>query len=160
MTIVLWILAIVLIAVGVAGTVLPAIPGATMVFGGIALAAWADGFTRIPVWVVVVVGVLAALTWVIDLAAAAAGAKRMGASPWAIFGAAVGTIVGIFTGFVGLLFLPLAGAALGEYLAKRDLRRAGQVGVATWLGLLIGTAAKVAIVFAMLGFFVGALLIG
>jgi uncharacterized protein YqgC (DUF456 family) len=107
-----------------------------------------------------VAGVLAALTWVIDVAAAAAGAKRAGASPWAIAGAAIGTIAGVFTGFVGLLFLPLAGAALGEYLAKRDLMRAGHVGLATWIALLIGTAAKVAIAFAMVGLFVGALLIG
>jgi uncharacterized protein YqgC (DUF456 family) len=157
MTALLWVIAIVIMAVGVAGTILPAIPGATLVFGGIALAAWADGFTRIPVWVVVVAGLLAALTWVIDFLAAAAGAKRMGASAWAVVGAAVGTVAGIFTGFVGLIFLPLAGAALGEFAAKRDLVRAGKVGVATWLGLLIGTAAKVAIVFAMLGLFAIAL---
>ena len=145
-------------AIGVAGTLLPAIPGATMVFGGIALAAWADGFARIPVWVVVVTGMLAALTWVIDFMAAAAGARRAGASAWGVVGAAVGTIAGIFTGFVGLIFLPLVGAALGEFAAKRDILRAGKVGVATWLGLLIGTAAKVAIVFAMLGLFAVALL--
>ena len=157
MTAVLWVLAGLMMAVGVAGTVLPAIPGATMVFGGIALAAWADGFARIPVWVVVVTGLLAALTWVIDFMAAAAGAKRVGASGWAVVGAAVGTLAGIFTGFVGLVFLPLAGAALGEFAAKRDLIRAGKVGIATWLGLLIGTAAKVAIVFAMLGLFAVAL---
>jgi uncharacterized protein YqgC (DUF456 family) len=160
MTAALWILAVLLIVVGVAGTILPAIPGATLVFGGIALAAWADGFTRIPVWVVVVVGVLAALTWVIDIAASAAGAKRAGASPWAVVGAALGTIAGVFTGFVGLLFLPLAGAALGEFLAKRDLFRAGKVGIATWLGLLVGTAVKVAIVFAMIGMLVVALVVG
>ena len=145
-------------AIGVAGTLLPAIPGATMVFGGIALAAWADGFARIPVWVVVVTGLLAALTWVIDFMAAAAGARRAGARAWAVVGAAIGTIAGIFTGFVGLIFLPLVGAALGEFAAKRDILRAGKVGVATWLGLLIGTAAKVAIVFAMLGLFAVALL--
>jgi uncharacterized protein YqgC (DUF456 family) len=160
MTALLWIVAVLLIVVGLVGTILPALPGATLVFGGIALAAWADGFTRVPLWVVVVAGVLAALTWVIDVAAAAAGAKRVGASPLAIAGAAIGTIAGVFTGFVGLLFLPLAGAALGEYLAKRDLMRAGHVGLATWIALLIGTAAKVAIAFAMVGLFVGALLIG
>ncbi|MEO8486420.1 MAG: DUF456 domain-containing protein [Betaproteobacteria bacterium] len=159
MTFLLWALAAALIAVGIAGTILPAIPGATLVFGGIALAAWVDDFARVPVWVVVVAGVLAALTWVIDLAAGAAGAKRMGASPWAVVGAAVGTIAGVFTGLVGLLFLPLAGAALGEYLARRDLVRAGKVGIATWIGLLVGTAAKVAIAFAMLGLFVAALIL-
>jgi len=160
MTILLWSVAVVLIAVGVVGTVLPAIPGATLVFVGIALAAWIGDFARIPVWMVVVAGVLAALTWVIDFAAASAGAKRLGASPWAVAGAAIGTVVGIFAGLVGLLFLPLAGAAIGEYLAERDLLRAGKVGLATWLGIVIGTALKVAIVFAMLGMFVAALLVG
>jgi len=157
MAAVLWVVAVMMMAVGIAGTILPAIPGATMVFGGIALAAWADGFTRIPVWVVVVAGLLAALTWVIDFMAAAAGARRVGASGWAVVGAAAGTIAGIFTGFVGLIFLPLAGAALGEFAARRDVVRAGKVGIATWLGLIVGTAAKVAIVFAMLGLFAIAL---
>ena len=104
-------------------------------------------------------GVLAALTWVVDFAAAAVGARRVGASPWAVAGAAIGTVAGIFTGLVGLLFLPLAGAAIGEYLAERDMLRAGKVGLSTWLGIVIGTALKVAIVFAMLGMFVAALLL-
>lgn len=160
MTTFLWLLAVALIVVGVVGTVLPAIPGATLVFAGIALAAWIGDFARIPVWIVVVAGVLAALTWVIDFAAASVGAKRVGASPWAIAGAALGTIAGVFTGLVGLLFLPLAGAAIGEFLAERDLLRAGKVGLATWLGIVIGTALKVAIVFAMLGMFAAALLVG
>ena len=159
MTIFLWVLAVVLIVVGMVGTVLPAIPGSTLVFAGIALAAWIGDFARIPVWIVVVAGVLAALTWVVDVAAAAVGARRVGASPWAVAGAAIGTVAGIFTGFVGLLFLPLAGAAIGEYLAERDMLRAGKVGLATWLGIVIGTALKVAIVFAMLGMFVAALLL-
>ncbi len=159
MTIFLWVLAVVLIVVGVVGTVLPAIPGSTLVFAGIALAAWIGDFAQIPVWIVVVAGVLAALTWVVDFAAAAVGARRVGASPWAVAGAAIGTVAGIFTGLVGLLFLPLAGAAIGEYLAERDMLRAGKVGLATWLGIVIGTALKVAIVFAMLGMFVAALLL-
>ena len=160
MTILLWSVAAVLVAVGLVGTVLPAIPGSTLVFAGIALGAWIDGFTRIPVWVVVVAGLLAAATWVVDLVAVAAGAKRVGASPWAIAGAALGTIAGVFTGLVGLLFLPLAGAAIGEFLAERDVLRAGKVGVATWLGLVIGTALKVAITFAMLGIAAAALVLG
>jgi len=75
-----------------------------------------------------------------------------------VLGAMIGAVAGIFMGFVGLLFMPLVGAAVGEYIAQRDLRRAGTVGVATWLGLLVGTAVKVAIVFAMIGAFVVALL--
>jgi uncharacterized protein YqgC (DUF456 family) len=158
-TVVLWIAAVVLIAVGVAGTILPAIPGVTLVFLGMLLGAWIDGFTRIPVWLVVVFAVLTAIAWAVDYFAAAAGAKRVGASRFAVIGAMIGTVAGIFTGFVGLLFMPLIGAAAGELIAQRDVRRAGTVGIATWLGLLVGTAVKVAIVFAMIGVFVVALLL-
>jgi uncharacterized protein YqgC (DUF456 family) len=77
----------------------------------------------------------------------------------AIAGAAIGTIAGIFTGLWGLLFMPLVGAAIGEYLARKDALRAGKVGIATWLGMLVGTVVKVAIVFLMVGVFVAALLI-
>ena len=97
--------------------------------------------------------------WIVDFAAAALGAKRAGASKLALLGAVIGTFVGVVTGLWGLLFMPLAGAAIGEYAAQRDLRRAGKVGLATWVGLLLGTAAKVAIVFAMIGIFVFALLV-
>jgi uncharacterized protein YqgC (DUF456 family) len=159
MTAILWAVAIALILIGAAGTLLPALPGATLVFGGIVLAAWIDGFARIPVWVLVLLGVLTAMAWIVDHAAAALGAKRAGASRLAIVGAVVGTFAGIFTGLWGLLFMPLAGAAIGEFVAQRDARRAGKVGVATWIGLLLGTAAKVAIVFAMIGIFVFALLV-
>jgi uncharacterized protein YqgC (DUF456 family) len=159
MTVVLWITAITLIVIGVVGTVVPALPGVILVFAGISLAAWIDDFARIPVWVVVVLGVLTAFAWAVDYAAAALGAKRAGASPRAIVGAALGTIVGIFTGLWGLVFMPLVGAAIGEYSAQRDLRQAGKVGIATWVGLLLGTAAKIAIVFAMIGIFIAALLV-
>ena len=159
MTIVLWIIAIVLIVIGIVGTVVPAVPGVTLMFAGMVLGAWIDDFTRVRVWVLVVLGVLTALAWIVDFAAAALGAKRVGASGRAVVGAAVGTIAGIFTGLWGLLFMPLVGAAIGEYSAQRDLRRAGKVGVATWVGLLLGTAVKIAIDFAMVGIFVTVLLV-
>lgn len=159
MHVLLWLAALALVALGVVGTVLPALPGALLVFGGIALAAWIDDFTRIGVVTLAILGALTVAAWATDLVAAAAGARKVGASWLAIAGATIGTVAGVFTGIVGLVFLPLAGAALGEYLARRDLARAGKVGFATWLGLVIGTAVKVAIVFTMLGVFAAALLI-
>jgi hypothetical protein len=159
MTVLLWVLASVLIVLGVVGTVLPALPGPALVFAGVILAAWIDDFARIGGVTLVVLGVLTLLAWATDLASAAAGAKKVGASWIAIAGATIGTVAGVFTGLIGLVFLPLVGAAIGEYIAQRDLRRAGKVGVATWLGIVIGTAVKVAIVFAMLGVFALALLV-
>ena len=95
----------------------------------------------------------------VDYVAAALGAKRAGASRQAIIGAAIGTVAGIFSGLWGLLFMPLVGAAIGEYLVQRDVRRAGEAGIATWIGLLLGTVAKVAIVLTMVGIFVFALFV-
>jgi hypothetical protein len=158
-TILLWVLAALMIVIGVIGTVLPALPGAVLVFAGIVLAAWIDDFTRISAWTLVAVGLLTALAFAADYVAAAAGAKKAGASRLSIIGAALGTLAGVFTGFVGLLFLPLVGAAVGEYFSQRDVGRAGRVGLATWLGLLVGTAVKVAIVFTMVGLFVVALIV-
>ncbi|HEU4622455.1 MAG TPA: DUF456 domain-containing protein [Burkholderiaceae bacterium] len=154
----LWVLAVAAIVIGIIGTVLPALPGVVLVFAGIALGAWIDGFTRVSSNMLIVIGVLALAAWATDYIAAAMGAKRAGASRSALVGAALGTVAGIFTGFIGLLFMPLVGAAVGEYLAQRDVMRAGRVGMATWIGMIIGTAVKLAIVFVMVGLFIVALL--
>lgn len=159
MTVLLWIVVVLLMLVGIVGTILPAIPGVMLVFGGVVLAAWIDDFARIPVWLVVLCAVLTIVAWVIDYVAAAAGAKTMGASRLAVVGAVAGTVVGIFTGLWGLLFMPLAGAAIGEFIARRDAIHASKVGVATWAGLIVGTAAKLAIAFAMIGAVIVALLL-
>ena len=100
-----------------------------------------------------------AIAWAVDYIAAAIGVKRTGASRWAIIGAAIGTVAGIFSGLWGLLFMPLVGAAIGEYIVQRDLRRAGRVGVAASIGLLIATVAKLAIALTMVGIFVFALIV-
>ncbi|KPF45721.1 hypothetical protein IP87_07770 [beta proteobacterium AAP121] len=153
----LWALSALLIVVGVAGTVLPALPGTAFVLGGIVLGAWIDDFTRVPVWVVVLCAVLAVLAWVLDYVAGLMGARRAGASKQALIGAAVGTVVGLFMGIVGVLFMPLVGAAVGEYLARKNERQALHVGVATWLGIMAGLLAKVVLAFMMIGIFIVAL---
>ncbi|MDQ3446175.1 MAG: DUF456 family protein [Pseudomonadota bacterium] len=159
MTTTLWIVAVLLILVGLAGTVLPALPGVPLIFGGVLLAAWIGDFQRISVFTVVVMATLAVLGIVIDYVAAAVSAKRAGASKEGIVGAAIGTLAGVFTGLWGLLFMPLVGAAVGEFIAHKDMLRAGKVGAATWFGLLVATAVKLAIAFTMVGVFIAALLI-
>jgi uncharacterized protein YqgC (DUF456 family) len=154
-----WILSVALIMVGVAGTVLPALPGTLFVLAGIVLGAWIDGFTRVGWPSVTVVAVLAVLAWGLDYVAGLLGARKAGASRQAIVGAALGTVAGLFMGLVGVLFMPLVGAAVGEYLAQKNHQRAVKVGIATWLGIMAGLAAKVVIAFMMIGVFVAALLI-
>lgn len=155
----LWILCAALIVAGLAGTVLPVLPGTVLVWAGIVLGAWIDDFQRVGTTTLVVVTVLAALAWVLDYVAGLLGARKAGASRQALLGAAIGTVAGLFMGVVGVLFMPLVGAALGEYLAQKDQHRAVRVGVATWLGIMLGLLAKVVLAFIMVGLFVAALLI-
>ncbi len=155
----LWILCAALILAGLAGTVLPVLPGTLLVWGGVVLGAWIDDFTRVGVTTLVVVTVLAVLAWGLDYVAGLMGAKKAGASKLALLGAAAGTVVGLFMGLVGVLFMPLVGAAAGEYLARKDQTRAVKVGVATWVGIMVGLIAKVVLAFIMVGIFLASLLI-
>ena len=154
-----WVAATLLIITGIAGMVLPALPGTILVLAGIVLGAWLDDFTRVKPWVVAIIAMLALIAWATDYVATVMGAKKAGASTLAIVGAALGTIVGIFMGLVGVLFMPFVGAVIGEFIAQRNARQAAKVGLATWLGLLVGTVVKLALVFMMIGIFVAALLL-
>jgi uncharacterized protein YqgC (DUF456 family) len=160
MTIALWVLAAICVTAGVAGIVLPVLPGAPLVWLGLLFAAWADGFMRVSGWTLAFLAVLALSTVLIDLLAAALGAKRVGASRWALVGAALGTVVGLFFSLPGLVLGPFAGAVIGELLHRRndrpdgpDWKAAGKVGLGTTLGLVLGMAAKSAVIFTMLGVF-------
>ena len=150
-TILLWCGAAALVVGGLAGLVLPALPGAPLLFGGILLAAWIEDFRYIGTGTLIAVGVLAALTFVADFVAGALGAKRYGASSRAVLGATIGAVVGIFFGLVGVLLGPFVGAVIGELSVRRDLEAASRAGVGATIGLAIGTAAKLALGFAMIG---------
>jgi uncharacterized protein len=138
------ILAAALIFAGLAGAVVPMLPGIPLIFGGIWLASAVDHYQHVgPAWLIGI-GSIAAFGVVLDLTAAALGAKRIGASAQAVSGALIGTLVGLFLGIPGLIFGPFLGALLGELSAGRSLPRSTHVGVAAWIGLIFGTLIKLA----------------
>lgn len=148
-------LAVLLVIVGIVGTVLPVLPGALFVFAGLFVAAWADDFARVGFGGLSIVAALGLLSLLVDFLGSVLGAKRVGASRQALVGAALGAIVGMFFGIPGLILGPLVGAVLGEFLARGGLVRAGKVGLATSLGLLFAAIAKLVLAFAMVGTFLG-----
>ena len=157
MSILLWVAGVALMLVGLAGIILPALPGHVLILAGLVLAAWADGFTRVGVWTLVIIALIAAGSYLVDFAGAALGAKKLGASSRAMVGAGLGTIAGLFFGLPGIILGPFAGAVIGELTVKQDLRQAGKAGVAAWIGFAVGTAVKVGMAFLMIGIFAGAL---
>jgi uncharacterized protein YqgC (DUF456 family) len=153
----LWVLALALVVAGFAGLVLPVMPGAVLIFAGLLLAAWADGFTRVGAFTLTVIGLLVVAIYVIELLGATLGAKRLGASKRAVTGAALGTVVGLFFGIPGLLLGPFLGAALGEWTIHRELRRAGGAGLRAWIGFVLGTGVKIALALSMVAIFFAAM---
>ena len=159
MTIVLWTLAVAMVIVGLIGVVMPALPGHMLILAGLLVGAWAEGFTRVGVWTMVIVGVIALASYGVDFVAVALGAKRLGASARAMTGAALGTVAGFFFGLPGVIVGPFVGAVIGELTTHRDFAKAGKAGVAAWIGFAIGTAVKVALAFLMIAIFVAALIL-
>ena len=146
----LWIVAALLVAIGTAGVVLPVLPGVLLVWAGLVLGAWIDGFAYVgrgTLWLLTGIAVLA---YAVDFAASALGARRAGAHPRAVIGAALGAIVGLFFGLPGIVLGPFGGAVLGQLSTRGGLRHAGRVGVATWVGMLLGGAVKLGLVLTML----------
>jgi hypothetical protein len=160
MDIALYVLAALLIVGGLAGAVLPVLPGIPMIFGGIWLAAAVGGYRHLGLWWLLAIGVLGALGVVVDFVAGTLGAKRVGASQRALWGAAMGTLLGMFLGIPGLLFGPFLGALAGELASGTSVLRSAHVGVGTWLGLLFGTLVKLVLSFVMIGLFGVAMLFG
>lgn len=147
----LWAVALVLVSAGVAGLVLPFLPGVPLLFLGLLVAAWAEGFTHVGAGTLAVLAFLALLAWATDIAAGALGARRFGASPRAVAAAGVGALVGIFFGLPGIVLGPFAGAMLAELWQRRSLVEAGRSGVGTLAGLVLAVAVKLTLAFAMIG---------
>ncbi len=158
MEILLYALGAAALLAGVAGVVLPVLPGSILLFGGALLVAWAGGFQRVGWPTLVIAGLLALAIQAVDWVAAALGAKAAGASRWAVAGASLGLLVGLFFGPLGLLLGPAVGAIALEYAKDPDFQHALKAGAGTFVGFLVGSVVKVALAFLLLGVLLVALL--
>jgi uncharacterized protein YqgC (DUF456 family) len=150
-TILLYALGVLALVVGLVGVVVPVLPGAVALWGGVLLIAWAGQFQLVGAPTLAVTGLLAALMVAADWVAAALGARAFGASRWAVLGSTVGLLAGLFLGPVGILAGPVVGAVVFELWKDPDLEKALKAGAGTFIGFLVGSVAKVVLAFLLLG---------
>lgn len=143
--------AFLLILVGVAGTIVPALPGIPMIFAGAWLIGYMENYQYFGWGTLIALGVLTVISLIIDWVSQTMGAQKAGATKLGLSGAFLGTIIGIPFGLVGIFLFPVFGAFIGEMIGHRDMRKAGKVSWATWIGMIAGIAAKLAIAFIMIG---------
>jgi uncharacterized protein YqgC (DUF456 family) len=153
-TVLWWLLAGLLVIAGLAGTIVPALPGVSLIFAGLFIGAWIGNFETVGWATMGFLAVLALAAWIVDFLAGAAGARYLGASSRAFWGATIGAIAGLFFGLVGMLLGPFIGAVLGEFSGGSDVVQSGRAGVGAWIGMVLATAVKLAIAFLMIGIFV------
>lgn len=140
---ILWsVIAASLIAAGLLGAIVPALPGIPLIFGGLWLLAGVDHYRHIGPWWLLGIACVGGVGLTVDLLAGALGARRVGASPRAVWGALLGTVIGMFFGLPGLLLGPFFGALVGELTAGNSILRSAHVGVSAWVGLILGTLVK------------------
>lgn len=147
------ILAIGMVLVGLAGAVLPALPGLPFVFGGLWALAFVGDYAQVGRLTIGVLAVVTAFGLTLDFIAGSLGAKKFGASKEAIAGSMVGAFVGVFFGLPGLVLGPFIGAVAGELKAQRSVSEATVSGIGAWIGLLLGIVAKLVIALVLIGVF-------
>lgn len=146
-----WSIAILLMAAGLIGTVLPVFPGTTIILFAAVLHRIMLGPAKSIGWTAITLLVLLTLlSYALDFAGGYWGARRFGASKWGMLGASIGAIVGIFFGVIGLFVGPVIGAIAGEFVAGKKMIAAGKAGWGSLLGTLGGMVGKLLIALAMI----------
>ena len=149
-----WFFAVALFAIGLIGTMVPVLPGTTIILAAAIIHRVTLGAEKSIGWKTIVALVLLTLfSYVFDFLGSYFGAKYFGATKWGAFGAILGALVGLFFGIVGLFGGPVIGAVVGEFIAGKRMIDAGRAGWGSLLGNLGATAVKLIIALAMIAIF-------
>ena len=139
--------------VGLLGSLVPILPSTPVIMIAALIykfCYWEDGSQ---IWVLIVLGIIAAFSLIIDHIATVIGAKKFGATWRGITGAVVGGIVGIFFSLPGVILGPFIGAVLFELAGQRTLKESSHAGIGAFVGFLAGTLGKLACSAVMIALF-------
>ena len=154
--------AVLVMLVGLIGTLFPVLPGTFIIFGGSLLWGWATGFTQVDTRTLVAIGLMALLSWIVGQIAVLFGSRTFGSSKWGIFGAILGSIVALFAGGLlgpfGFVIFPFLGAFLLELIAGHALKRSLKSGLGSAIGVLGGIVMQLVFGVIMVVIFVRAIL--
>lgn len=149
---------IILLIIGLAGSVLPLLPGTSLIFLGALLYAWHTNFTTVTWKILSLLLALMLLSHMLEYLASTLGAKKFGASRWGIVGALCGGFMGMIGGgLVGLIIGPFLGALLFELFYGKSLKASVHIGVGTMVGFFGGAIGKFIIALTMIGIFLVAI---
>ncbi len=143
----------ILMIIGLAGVVVPVLPGVPLAWVGLFIYALVTGFEKVSIAATIIFFILMLLTMAIDFIAPMLGAKKYRASNWGIAGVFIGFIIGIIIfGFWGIILGPFLGALAGELIGKRQPVQAFKSAIGALIGFITGNLLKIALILIMMGF--------
>ena len=149
-----WFITIVLFAIGLIGTVLPIVPGTTVILAASIIHRVMLGAEQSVGWkTLALLTLLTVATYALDFLGGYFGAKFFGATRWGMFGAVLGVLAGLFFGLPGLFIGPVIGAIAGEIVGGKRMVDAGRAGWGSLLGNLGGMLGKLLIGLVMITIF-------
>ncbi|UCC79837.1 MAG: DUF456 domain-containing protein [Candidatus Zixiibacteriota bacterium] len=160
--IILFIAALIFMFVGLLGVILPVLPGIPLIFGVALVFSILTDFTYLSGQTIIIMGILAVISLILDWIATLFGVKRMGGSKAGIFGAFIGMIVGLFipgVGIFGFVIGAFVGAFIFELMVNRESKKALKAGLGSFIGFLVGGVLKLVVGAVMIGMFIWHVLI-
>lgn len=140
---------------GLAGCIVPILPGPLLVLTGALVYAWHTDFTVVSWATIAVLAGLTLFSQLLDYLASMIGAKKFGAGKWGMIGACAGAVIGLFFGGIfGIIVGPFIGALVLEMFAGKDFRSSFRIGIGTLVGFLGGAVGKIVIAVTMIGIFI------
>lgn len=144
-----------LILFGAVGSFLPILPGPPLSFAGLWIYGWYTGYEKITPAVLIIFGILSALTFVVDVIAPALGARGYKASRYGTVGSMLGAFLGIFIlGPIGIIVGPLVGGFAGEMIHAGNTEKATKTAIGSFIGFILGSFFKMAVIMGMLAYFI------
>jgi len=155
--IILFISALIIMFIGMLGVILPVLPGTPLIFIVALVFSILTDFTYLSAQTIILLGILAVISVILDWVAGVLGVKKMGGSKAGMFGAFIGMIVGMFlpgVGIFGFVIGAFVGAFLLELLVNKESKKAFRAGLGSFIGFLVGGVLRLVIGAAMIGIFV------
>ncbi len=148
--------AILIMIIGLIGTVLPVIPGALLIFLTALVYALLTDFKEITSDILIILLIITGVTYLLDWLATTFGIKKMGGSYWGVCGAFLGMIIGLLipgVGIVGFIVGAFVGAFLFELMIGKTTQKALKAGLGSFIGFLAGGVIKLFLAAVMIGIF-------
>ena len=155
---ILVVLGALIMILGIIGCLVPVLPGPPLNFVGLLLLHFTK-FAQFTRWTLIIFASIAIVVTILDYLVPMWGTKKFGGSKYGTRGAAIGLVIGLFLGPVGIIIGPLAGAFVGEMIFRDDVNYAIKAGFGSLVGFLAGVGLKLAASFVMTFYFVRELIV-